>query len=155
MDLFKWQINVGFVHLYVYSRKQVHIISEMVSLFKESSLVPEAGIFYSGGFLARTQVGKLGGKVLEEGGGAQHRFCYIPAGKLQTAAPRGQPSEETKPKIAQRLTLHGGQKHDFSSSVESDVPGALSTAMKKSKQPRGFALILCTRQRQMFGCSLN
>lgn len=133
------EINVGFVLCMLYSRKRVDVISEMVSLFKESSLVPEAGIFYSGGFLARTQVGKLGGKVLEEGGGAQHPFRHIPAGKLQTAAPRGQPSEKTKPKIAQSLTLHGRQRHDFSSSVESGVPGALSTAMKKSKQPRGFA----------------
>lgn len=125
--------------MYVYSRKRVDVISEMVSLFKETFLVPEAGIFHSGGFLARRQVGKLGGEVLKEGGGAQHRFCHIPAGKLQTAAPRGHPSEKTKPKIAQSLTLHGGQRHDFSSSVESGVPGALSIAMKKSKQPRGFA----------------
>lgn len=47
------EINVGFVLCMLYSRKRVDVISEMVSLFKESSLVPEAGIFYSGGFLAK------------------------------------------------------------------------------------------------------
>lgn len=128
------------LYICMYSQENMWTLCQKWYPFKESSLVPEAGVFYSGGFLARTQIGELGGKVLEEGGGAQHHFCHIPAGKLQTAAPRGQPSEKTEPKIAQSLTLHGGQRHDFSSSVESDVPGALSTAMKKSKQPRGFAL---------------
>jgi hypothetical protein len=62
-----------------------------------------------------------------------------------------------KPKIAQSLTLHGWQRHDFSSTVGSGVPGALSIATKKN-QSSSAALAysnLCTRQQQMLGCFLN